>query len=67
MPSHYPSYYDYSDSDPDNGLPATPTAFPETDLNGILIAVGLILTLITVCIIVLVVGGKNSDYTIHVT
>lgn len=58
MPSHYPTYYDYADIEVDNKMLPTPTAFPETDLSGILIAVGLIATLITICVIVLVVGSE---------
>lgn len=61
MPSHYPMYYDYADIEVDNKMLPTPTAFPETDLSGILIAVGLIATLITICVIVLVVGSKSSS------
>lgn len=61
MPSHYPRYYDYADIEVDNKMHPTPTAFPETDISGILIAVGLIATLITICVIVLVVGSKSSE------
>lgn len=58
MPNHYPRYYDYADIEVDNKILPTPTAFPETDMRGVLVAVGLIATLITICAIVLFVGSK---------
>lgn len=61
MPSHYPKYYDYADIEVDNKMLPTPTAFPETDLSGILIAVGLIATLVTICLLVLVIASKLSS------
>ncbi|KAM3968213.1 low-density lipoprotein receptor-related protein 4 [Aphomia sociella] len=46
MPSHYPAFYDYTDTEAGDKLKPIPTAVPETSVGAIIIVVGIMITLI---------------------
>ncbi|CAH0668955.1 unnamed protein product [Spodoptera exigua] len=60
MPSRYPSFYDYTDIEEDNGLPPPPTAIPDTSTGAIIILVAIMCFIILGIIVIAFVCVKMS-------
>lgn len=58
MPAHYPSFYDYTDIQEDNGLPPPPTAVPDTSTGAIIIMIAIMCFIILGIVVIAFVCGK---------
>ncbi|XP_022829670.1 low-density lipoprotein receptor-related protein 4 [Spodoptera litura] len=60
MPSRYPSFYDYTDIEEDNGLPPPPTAIPDSSTGAIIILIAIMCFIILGIVVIAFVCVKMS-------